>query len=182
MFPPASTNSRVSALWRDRCPITGEKEMGMYYYTRAALTLAAASLLWAPAVVRAQDANRDAVITSATAEDIVNRLENKTGAFKSSFNKALDDSTMDGSRLEDRSKRRADDLHDNASKLKDEFHDKRDKNNPKVRDWVDKTLAAGADVNRIMTSHRFTDKLQEEWNSVRADLNGLAALYRLSPI
>jgi hypothetical protein len=159
-----------------------EKEIDMCYNTRAVLTLAAASLLWAPQAVRAQDANRDAVVTSATAEEIVDRLEKRTGDFKSSFNKALEDSTMDGSRMEDRSKRRADDLHDNASKLKDEFHDKRDKNHPKVRDWVDRTLAAGADVNRILTSHRFTDKLQSEWNSVRADLNGLAALYRLSPI
>ncbi len=155
----------------------------MHFYTRPALIAAAAALIWAaPSALRAQDANRDVVVTTASAAQIVDRLEKRTGDFKSQFNEAVEHSMMDGSKLEDNAKDRADDLHDNASKLKDEFHDKQDKNNPKVRQWVDKTLAAGADVNKIMSNHRFTDKLQNEWTSLRRDLNGLAALYNLSPM
>ena len=155
----------------------------MKIYTHAALAIAASALLWSGASsLRAQDANRDTVLMAANAQDLVDRLDKRTGDFKAGFNDAVEHSLMDGSKLEDRSKRRADDLHDNASKLKDKFHDKKDKNDPEVRKWVDETLAAGADVNRIMSTHRFTDKLQAEWTSIRTDLNGLAALYSLSPM
>ena len=135
-----------------------------------------------PARVAAQDANRDSVLTTASVGEVVDRLAKRTGDFKSSFNHEIEKSMIDGTRLEDRVKRRADDLHDDAQKMKDEFHDKKDKNHPKVRDKVDRTLADGADINRIMVEHRFTDKLQREWASLRADLNGLAAVYDLSPL
>ncbi|MEO8595412.1 MAG: hypothetical protein ABI759_18975 [Candidatus Solibacter sp.] len=58
----------------------------------------------------------------------------------------------------------------------------KDKNDPKVRDQVDKVLAAGSDVNRIMTEMRFTDKVQREWDLLRSDLNALAAIYNLTPL
>src|SRR5689334_22696612 len=125
--------------------------------------------------ILAQDANGDSVVTVASFGEVVDRLDKRTGDFKSAFNHEIEKSLMDGTKLEDNAKRRADDLHDYASKLKDEFHDKKDKNNPKVREKVDRTLAAGADINRLMMEHRFTDKLQREWSSLRADLNGLAA-------
>jgi len=135
-----------------------------------------------PARIAAQDANRDSVVTVSSVGEVVDRLAKRTGDFKSSFNHEIEKSLIDGTKLEDRVKRRADDLHDDAEKLKDEFHDKKDKNNPKVREKVDRTLASGADINRIMVEHRFTDKLQREWSSLRADLNGLAAVYNLAPL
>jgi len=152
-------------------------------FVRAACLVAGASLFAGlPSRVAAQDANRDAVVTVATVGEVVDRLAKRTGDFKSSFNREIEKSVIDGSKLEDRVKRRADDLHDDAQKLKDEFHDKKDKNNPKVREKVDRTLASGADINRIMVEHRFTDKLQREWATLRADLNGLADVYNLSPL
>ena len=33
-----------------------------------------------------------------------------------------------------------------------------------------------------MQEHRFTDKLQRDWDLLRSDLNGLAAVYDLSPL
>jgi hypothetical protein len=135
-----------------------------------------------PARISAQDANRDSVVTVASVGEVVDRLAKRTGDFKSSFNHEIEKSMIDGTRMEDRVKRRADDLHDDAQKLKDEFHDKKDKNNPKVREKVDRTLASAADINRIMVDHRFTDKLQREWSTLRADLNALAGVYDLAPL
>jgi hypothetical protein len=134
-----------------------------------------------PAAV-AQDANRDVVVRKSDVREIVRGLSKRTGEFKEEFDKAVAHSLMDGSRLEDRAKHRADDLHDSAKRLEDVYGDKHDKNDPKVRDQVDKTLAAAADVNRIMRDHRFTDKLQRDWDLLRSDLNGLAAVYDLSPL
>lgn len=144
--------------------------------------LAAIWFLGTTIAVQAQDANRDEIITKTDVVDIVQRLAKRTGDFKEEFDKAVEHSMMDKTKLEERAKHRADDLHDSAKRLRDVFGDKRDKNNPAVRDQVDKTLASGADVNRIMQDHRFTDKLQRNWDLLRSDLNALASVYDLSPL
>ena len=133
-------------------------------------------------VVRAQDANRDVVIAPNDVGGIVDRVQKLSGEFKNSFDKAISHSMVDHTRMEANAKHRADDLHDAANKLGDVFHDKKDKNNPAVREQVDRTLAAAAELNRIMTEHRFTDRLQSQWDMLRADLNGLATVYELSKL
>lgn len=133
-------------------------------------------------IARAQDANRDVVTTASDVGEVVDRVQKLTGEFKSSFDKAISHSMVDGTRLEANAKRRADDLHEAANKLGDVFHDKKDKNNPAVRDQADKTIAAASELNRVMMEHRFTDKLQREWDMLRSDLNALAQVYGLSPL
>ena len=146
--------------------------------------LAAAGMLALilPARMPAQDANRDTVMTQTDVGSVVDRLVRKTGQFKSEFDSAVSHSMIDGSRLEANAKHRADDLHGAASRLGDVFHDKKDKNNPAVRDQVDRTIAAASELNRVMTAHRFTDKLQTDWQTLRSDLNALAAVYQLTPL
>lgn len=148
------------------------------------LCLAAGALLLAGSHIpaRAQDANRDMVATRSDVGEVVDRLQRTSGDFKTSFDKAVSHSMFDGTRLESNAKHRADDLHDDAKRLGDVFHDKRDKNNPAVRDQVDKTLAAASEVNRVMVDHRFTERLQRDWEMVRSDLNALAEVYNLAPL
>jgi len=146
--------------------------------------LLAAGALWISMGVaaRAQDANRDVVVTKADVGDVVERLSNRTGEFKGEFDAAVSHSMIDGTRLEDRAKKCADNLQDSAKRLRDVFHDKRDKNNPAVRDAADRTLAAGSELSQVVQSHRFTDKLQKDWDLLRSDLNALAQVYGLSPV
>jgi uncharacterized membrane protein YdfJ with MMPL/SSD domain len=152
-------------------------------FSRCVGFMAGALLLCGPlAPARAQDANRDSVVTVSDVGSIVDRLQKKTGDFKEEFDKAVEHSMIDGTRLEANAKHRADDLHDAAKRLGDVFHDKRDKNNPAVRDQADKTIAAASELNRIMIEHRFTDKLQRDWDMLRSDLNALAQVYALSPL
>jgi hypothetical protein len=134
------------------------------------------------AYLSAQDANRDQVYTRTDAAVITQSLDKRTDDFKDEFDKAISHSLLNGTKLEDRAKHRADDLHEAAKKLRDVYHDKKDKNNPAVRERVDKTLAAAADVNQIMTQNRFTDKLQRDWDLLRSDLNALAGIYALAPL
>lgn len=129
-----------------------------------------------------QDANRDVVVTKGDVGDVVQKLATRSADFKAEFDKAVEHSMLDGTRLEDRAKHRADNLHNSARKLRDVFGDKKDKNNPAVRDQMDRTLSAGADLDRIMREHRFTDKLQRNWELLRSDLNALATVYNLSPL
>ena len=51
-----------------------------------------------------------------------------------------------------------------------------------MREQVDKTLAAASELNQVMTAHRFTEKLQRDWEMVRSDLNAPAAVYSLAPL
>jgi hypothetical protein len=135
-----------------------------------------------PQPCAAQDANRDTIMTPTDVGTVVDRVQKQTGAFKEEFDRAVSHSMIDGKRIEDDAKHRADDLHNSASKLGDVFHDKRDKNNPAVRDQVDRTINAASELNRVMMDYRFTDKVQEDWGQLRAELNGLAAMYQLTPL
>jgi hypothetical protein len=144
---------------------------------------AGALLLGGPfASVRAQDANREVVVTRTDVGGIVDRLTKSTGEFKETFNNAVSHSMLDGTRVEANAKHRADDLHAAAKRLADVFKDKKDKNNPAVRDQADKTIAAASELNRVLLDHRFTDKLQREWDLLRSDLNALAKVYDLSSL
>ena len=143
---------------------------------------AALCLTFALPPAPAQDANRDAVYAKTDVADIVDRVEKRTGSFKEDFDKAIEHTIPDSAKMEDKSKRRADDLHDSAKKLKDVFGDKHDKADPKVREQVDRTLSAASDLNRIMIEFRFTEKLQRDWELLRSQLNALAAVYSLPPM
>lgn len=156
--------------------------MNLNYIRTAVLTASLLPIVGAPRICTAQDANRDTIMTPTDVGSVVDRVERQSRAFKDEFDNAVSHSLMDGSRLEADAKHRADDFHNSAAKLGDVFHDKKDKNNPEVRDHVDRTLAAAADLNRVMLAHRFTDKLHDDWGVLRAELNGLAGMYQLSPL
>src|SRR6476646_7382788 len=82
---------------------------------------------------RAQDANREVVVTKTDMRDIVDRLAKRSGEFKESFDHAVEHSMLDHTKMEDRAKHRADDFHDEAKKLADVYKDKHDKNDRAVR-------------------------------------------------
>ena len=149
-----------------------------YAYLIAAMMLIGAPLT--PA--RAQDANREVVNAPSDVGAVVDHVQKLSAEFKGSFDKAISHSMIDGTRMESNAKHRADDLHDAANKLGDVFHDKKDKNNPAVRNQADKTLAAASELNHVMLEHRFTDKLQRDWDMLRSNLNALARVYDLSPL
>jgi hypothetical protein len=145
------------------------------------LVMGALLFIGSQTAVQAQDANREVVVTRSDLGSIVNSLARRTGGFKDEFDHEVEH-TMDNKHVEERAKHRADDLHDTAKRLKDVYDDKHDKLSPKVREEVDKTLAAGSELSKVMQDHRFTDRLQQHWQDLRSDLNALAAVYELTPI
>jgi hypothetical protein len=146
------------------------------------LTAGLLPFAWTPQPCAAQDANRDTIMTPTDVGSVVDRVERQSRAFKDEFNKAVSHSMIDGTNLEENAKHRADDLHNSAAKLGDVFHDKKDKNNPAVREQVDRTISMASELNRVMVAHRFTDKLHDDWDVLRAELNGLAGVYQLTPL
>jgi hypothetical protein len=153
--------------------------------TKTSLVVGALLLAGAQISLQAQDrppdANRVVVVEKTDLATVIDNVAKRSGDFKGPFDSAVG-RAVDGKFVEDRAKHRADELHDAAKKLKDVFGDKRDKNAPPVRERVDQVLAAGSELNKIMQDHRFTDKLQNDWNQLLGDLNALAAVYQLTPI
>jgi hypothetical protein len=131
--------------------------------------------------VRAQDANRAVVMAPTDLPSVVDRVARRSGDFKQEFDKEVGH-TMDARHMEERARHRADDVHDAARKLRDVFGEKKDKNEPAVRDQVDRVLASGSELSKVMQDHRFTDKLQRNWVLLRGDLNALASVYNLTPL
>ncbi|HUB82646.1 MAG TPA: hypothetical protein VMB03_27805 [Bryobacteraceae bacterium] len=156
--------------------------MKTLFIRTAVLTACLLPLVAVPQPCAAQDANRDTIMTPTDVGTVVDRVEKQTGTFKDEFDRAVSHSMIDGKRVEEDSKHRADDLHNSAAKLGDIFHDKRDKNNPEVRNQVDRTLNEASQLNQVMMQYRFTDRVQREWGQLRAELNGLAAMYQLTPL
>jgi hypothetical protein len=130
----------------------------------------------------AQDANRAVVVSKADLKEVVERLSKRTDSFKEAFDREVEHTSLEGTKREDKAEDRVNDLHQSVKKLKDVYDDKKDKNNPEVRDHVDRTLSVASEVDRLMSAHRFTDKLQQSWDLTRTDLNALAAVYDLSPL
>ena len=80
------------------------------HFRAAGLTLAAALFFMCPPNrAIAQDANRDTVYTKTDVGDLVQRVAKRSGDFKSAFNRAVEH-TMDGTKLEERAKHRADEV------------------------------------------------------------------------
>jgi hypothetical protein len=146
------------------------------------LTASLLPLAGLPQTCAAQDANRDTIMSPTDVGSVVDRVQRQAGAFKDEFNRAIAHTMIDGTQLEENAKHRADDLHGAASKLGDVFHNKKDKNNPAVREQVDRTISAASELNRVMAAHRFTEKLQSDWDVLRGELNGLAGMYQLTPL
>jgi hypothetical protein len=138
--------------------------------------------LLSPRPCAAQDPKRDTIMAPTDVGSVVDRVERQSREFKGEFDNAVSHSMIDGTSLEENAKRRADDLHEAAAKLGDVFHHKKDKNNPAVREQVDRTLAAASELNRVMSAHRFTDKLHNDWDTLCEELNGLAGMYQLTTL
>ena len=139
-------------------------------------------ILGVPQACLAQDANRDTIMTPTDVGSVVDRVVRQSQVFKEEFDRTVSHSLIDGKHVAEDSRHRADDLHNSAEKLGDVFHDKKDKNNPQVRNQVDRVLNAASELNRVMLNYRFTDKVQSDWGMLRAELNGLAGMYQLTPL
>ncbi len=109
--------------------------------------------------------------------NVMDRIDDHSQAFAKDFKEALQSSTIPiGDR--DELKRMADRLETNVGKLKEEYkNDKFDSAHEELR----RALETGASVNRFMLRSEFarTEKL---WDTIRQDLNTLAALHTIPVI
>jgi cell division septum initiation protein DivIVA len=108
-------------------------------------------------------------------ERILRRIEQQSDRFRSSLDSALDKSRFNGSNREDDINSFVKDFYEQTKHLRDRF-DKHQSTSPDVEAVLDRA----ARIDDFMTRNRLSSKAQDDWSSLRSNLDELASAYNVS--
>ena len=115
--------------------------------------------------------------TRGDVDQLIKRVEDRTDRFVKQFDRALDNSRLNGSQREDNLNQRARDLEAATDELRREFNGNR--NWWETRSNAQKCLSVAADINAAMRNRRFNRATENNWKNLRQELNALARAYDL---
>lgn len=104
-------------------------------------------------------------------EQLLDRINDEAKNFRSSLDRALDDSRLDGSRREDNINELVKDLEKQTKRLEDRF----DRNEP-IRDELQQLRTSTQRLDDIMRRARLGRETQRAWTILQADLDRLQNL------
>ncbi len=119
-------------------------------------------------------------MNKAQVKQVINRVEDRVDNFVKLYDKSLDRSKLDGTKREDWLMERAKNLESSTDELAREF-DRRD-TWAKNKDEVRKCLNIATDINRNMTSRKYSADTEAIWAKVRYELNTLADIYNIPKV
>jgi hypothetical protein len=111
---------------------------------------------------------------------VVDDCAARTSEFRMSLRRALDHSRLDGTAREDELNAQAARLERNMQRVAEDwngYHDAR-----RTRAHVSRALDAAQDINRTMVRRRLNPNVQDQWRTVRRELNHLAEVFDLPRI
>lgn len=114
-------------------------------------------------------------VVRTNVHQIIRNLETDTDTFKSSLDRALDHSPLDGTRSEDEINEYVKQFEHATDKLKDKAEDQ--KYAPNLAREV---LVRGRSINSFMRKHQLSQDANNDWARVRDDLTLLAKGYRIN--
>jgi DNA repair ATPase RecN len=114
-------------------------------------------------------------VVRTNVREIIRNLETDTDTFKSSLDRALDHSPLDGTRAEDEINEYVKQFEHATDKLKDKAEDQ--KYAPNLAREV---LVRGRAINSFMRKHQLGQDVNHDWARVREDLTLLAHGYRVN--
>jgi hypothetical protein len=115
-------------------------------------------------------------------QGLVVEVDQWTKDFPHQFYMAATRPPVDSSKLSDSVKAGAAEFGDSVKRLASLSTAKDVVTNAEFKDQLDKTLAAGKQVNQALGSQRFPDVLQNKWELIRTNLNSLAQIYKLDTL
>lgn len=130
------------------------------------------ALILSVGVSRAQNPYR---VTDKEVASIINKLDHETDNFRGEVGHALDKSSIDGTKREDRIKDFVSDFEKSTDKLHDSFN-----HHNSAAAQVEDVLLKGRAINRFMRSHDLGSKANGHWASVRSYLDTLAGYYSVA--
>jgi len=119
-------------------------------------------------------------MTKAQVKQVINRVEDRVDNFVKHYDKSLDRSKLNGTNREDTLMTRAKNLESSTDELAREF-DRRD-TWAENKDEVRKCLNIATDINRNMTSRKYSADTEAIWAKVRYELNTLADIYNIPKV
>lgn len=135
---------------------------------KRSLSILAASLLVLICSTQYLQASRPDVV------EIIKQLESDTDNFKSSLDKALDRSRLNGTRAEDEINGYVKHFEEATDRLRNRAEDRES-----APGAAREVLNRGRAINRFMTTHKLGPNAEGDWAKVRNDLNRLAGAYNL---
>jgi hypothetical protein len=106
--------------------------------------------------------------------EIIRQLESDTDRFKSSLDRALDNSPLNGTRREDQINEYVKRFEEATDRLRDRAEDQQ-----YAPGLAREVLSRGRSINVFMRTHRVGGEAEVDWIKVRNDLNRLANSYNL---
>ncbi len=108
-------------------------------------------------------------------ERIIKRIEQQSDRFRSSLDSALDKSRFNGSNREDDINSFIKDFYEQTKHLRNRF----DKHQSASAD-VESVLDRAARIDDFMRRNRLTSKAQDDWSTLKSNLDELASAYNVS--
>jgi hypothetical protein len=113
-------------------------------------------------------------------ENLVRRVEQRTDSFVRQFDRALDNSRVDGTRREDRLNDLARELERATNQLRRGFD--RSDSLQENRDEVERCVSIAYRIDRAVSRGRIGNGVQNSWRTLRNELNALARAYNVRSI
>lgn len=113
-------------------------------------------------------------------ENLIRRVEDRTDVFVRQFDRALDNSRMDGTRREDRLMDLARELERATDELRREFD--RGDSLQENRDEVQRCISVASRIDNAVRRQRVGAGVQNSWRNLRNELNALARAYGVRSI
>ena len=108
-------------------------------------------------------------------EKIIKRIEQQSDHFRSSLDEALDKSRFNGTNREDNLNALIKDYYEQTKRLRDHF----DKHHSATAD-VEAVLDRAARIDNFMSRNRLSSKAQDNWSTLKGNLDELASAYNVS--
>lgn len=105
-------------------------------------------------------------------EDLLNRIADKADRFRRSFDRALDNSNLEGRDREDKLNETVSEFRAQTRRVRDRFKD-----GERVRDDIKQMLSDAQRVDTIMRRLRLDREAQNDWLSLRSDLDRLQGMF-----
>jgi len=113
-------------------------------------------------------------------ENLVRRVEDRTDSFVRQFDRALDNSRVDGTRREDRLNELASELERATNQLRRGFD--RSDSLQENRDEVERCISIASRIDRAVSRGRIGNGVQNTWRTLRNELNALARAYNVRSV
>ena len=149
-----------------------------FFLVLASICLAFITLA-SPSAINAQGRYADRY-SKRDVSDIIAKLERTSNEFRRNFDKNLDQSSINGTREEDRLNDIVEDYEEDLNNLRREFNSSNSwwESRSDVRD----VMSSANQVNQMMNNLPFARKIEKQWKNMRRDLNKLADTYELASL